>query len=203
MLKILLAFSAAALPVSPANPQTAPGWEWAIDTSPAVTETGIDPSLHPEVVRVDCIPGRGTAFRVGPRTLISVAHVTSLGGCAINGVPITVIETKGDFSVLLTNDVSDKWLRIDCGGFVKGRPYTAIGFARGLPVQTTVDVVATGDDLSGFARLWGVFTVIPGQSGGPIIDAESGKVVGTVNVYDAQRGNSGSMALKNSPVCQS
>ena len=179
----------------PAFPQTDP------NASPAATETGIDPMLHPEVVRVDCIPGRGSAFWVGPHTLISVAHVTSLGGCFINGKPIHVIETKGDFAVLQSDDATDEWLRIDCSGFVSGHTYTAIGYARGLPVQTTVDVVATGETFNGFSRLWGVFTVIPGQSGGPVIDTSTGKAVGTVNVYDPQRGDSGSVALKDTPQC--
>ena len=190
-----------ALTHSPAIPQTAPQWQFAL-AEPAATETGIDPSVNPEIVRVDCDTGMGTAFRIGPRVLLSVAHVTSLGGCTIDGKPIKVVGTAGDFSVLYSPDVADKWLTIDCEGFKRGRRYVAIGYARGLPFQTSVDVVDTGQVLGGFERLWGVFTVIPGQSGGAMIDSETGKVVGTINVYDARMGNSGSVELKGTPVCK-
>jgi hypothetical protein len=47
-----------------------------------------------------------------------------------------------------------------------------------------------------------VFNVIPGQSGGPITpEDEPDRVVGTVNVYDAAIGNSGSIALRDTPIC--
>ena len=121
----------------------------------------------------------------------------------IDGKPINVIEQSGDFTILSSDDTADKWLTIDCGGFVKGHMYVAEGFARGLTSLTTVDILATGETLNGFDRLWGVFTVIPGQSGGPIVDESTGKVVGTVNVYNAERGDSGSIALKDTPVCKS
>jgi hypothetical protein len=128
--------------------------------------------------------------------------VTSAGGCSINGEPITVLDTRGDFAILRVPTQSKSWLRIDCNGFVAGHSYTAIGFARALDTQTTVDIVSTGDRIGGFARLRGVFNVIPGQSGGPIVDPETGKVVGTVNVYNAERGDSGSTELRGTSVCR-
>jgi hypothetical protein len=194
IVKALAALSLALVSV-PAIPQSV--WE-----HPAATETGIDPSVHPEVVAVRCIPGTGSAFSVGPHILISVAHVTGLGGCAIQGKPITVLQTSGDFTILSSAAPAGKWLTVDCGGFVRGKKYIAIGFARGLPVQTTVDIEDMGYVVDGFERLWGVFTVIPGQSGGPIIDPETGKVVGTVNVYNPQKGDSGSIPLRDTPVCK-
>lgn len=198
MLRALLAASLFA--PSPARPHTAPQWRFAV-AEPAATETGIDPSANPEIVRVICSTGMGTAFKVGPHILLSVAHVTNIGGCAINGVPIKVLHTDGDFAVLYSDEVSDKWLSVDCGGFRRGHLYTAVGYARGLPFQTSVDVIDTGSRLSGFEKLWGVFTVIPGQSGGAMIDPVTRKVVGTINVFDPMRGNSGSVALKDTPVC--
>lgn len=204
---IVKAVVAAALAVvaSPAVPQVNPAWHWAVDTTPtpAVTETGIDPSIHPEVVRVDCARHRGSAVRIGPRLLLSVAHVTDGKGCEIEGAPIKVLGQKGDFSLIVTDVISEHWLRIDCGGFVQGRTYTAIGFARGLPYQTTVDVESTGQTVWDFDRLWGVFTVIPGMSGGGFVDTETGGLVGMVNVYDASVGNSGSVPLKGTSLCRS
>jgi hypothetical protein len=167
----------------------------------AANETNILPWQHPEVVRVDCLFGRGSAFYVGPTTLLSVAHVTTMLGCTINGKPFTVLRSKGDFSIISVATPSTNWLRIDCGGFVAGKLYEAIGYARGLDTQTTVELEATGKIDGQLSRLGGVFTVIPGQSGGPIRDELTGRVTGTVNTYDAEDGLSGSVALKDTPVC--
>jgi hypothetical protein len=40
------------------------------------------------------------------------------------------------------------------------------------------------------------------MSGGPVLDAETGKVVGTINVYDEPSGMSGSVPLSETPVCK-
>jgi hypothetical protein len=188
-----------------ALPPSSPHWQFAVAqptvAEPAATMTGIDPSENPEVVRVICLTGMGSAFWVGPHILLSVAHVTNLGLCAIDGNLIKVIETKGDFAVIYSDRPAARWFRVDCGGFKLRHKYTAIGYARGLPVQTSVDVTATGDVLSGFAKLWGVFTVIPGQSGGPMIDPDTRRPVGMVNVFDALAGLSGSVPLRDTPIC--
>ena len=172
--------------------------------NPASTEEGIDPAAKPAVVRVDCLTSRGSAFYVGPHVLLSVAHVTSAKGCFINGKPFDVIrpDKESDFTILHVADASPVWMHVDCDGFKAGDKYTAWGFARGLPSLTSVDILATGQKLFGLSRLWGVFNVIPGQSGGPITpEDEPDRVVGTVNVYDAAIGNSGSIALRDTPIC--
>lgn len=168
----------------------------------SATQSGIAPWQHPEVVKVDCREGSGTAFSVGPTVMLSVAHVTSLHQCLINGRPFKVIGTHGDFSILQLPTAETRWLALDCGGFVAGHRYTAIGYAHGLDTQTTVDIEATGESIGGFARLTGVFNAIPGQSGGPVVDADTGKVVGTVNVYNAQAGDTGSTELRGTSVCR-
>lgn len=173
---------------------------WLAATS--ATESNIAPWQHPEVVRVDCLLGRGSAFRVGPNMLLSVAHVTSMPLCNIGGKPFTVIEKRGDFTVLQVADTSRSWLKIDCGGYVKGHRYQAIGYARGLDTQTTIDLIATGEKDGQMSQLEGVFTVIPGQSGGPIIDEDTGEAVGTTNTFEPEQGLSGSVALSDTPVCK-
>ena len=202
LVKLLSVIALAAAPV-PASPQTNPHWQGA--TAPVenqvVTATEINPFLHPEIVRVDCDESRGSAVRIGPRLLLSVAHVTDNEGCLIGGLPFKILGQKGDFSVLSMEVDSAHWLGIDCGGFIKGRKYTAIGYARGLPFLTSVDVVAMGETLWGYQRLWGVFTVIPGMSGSAFLDSETGKIVGMVNVYEARRGDSGGVALKDTNLC--
>jgi len=145
----------------------------------------------------------GTAFRVGPTGItLSVNHVTKIGTCEIDGKPIGHVwaSPTSDFSMI--DGTPGPSLKIDCGGFVKGKTYLAIGYARGAPFLTTVALQATGQKANGFAVLVGIFTMIPGQSGGPLIDAETGKVVGTNNVYNMEQGWSGSVPLSDTPVCK-
>lgn len=146
----------------------------------------------------------GTAFRVSAHLLLSVKHVTSASSaCQIDGQKINVVYTgeDQDFSILI-DPRPGKFLRVDCGGYIAGRKYIALGHARGLDQLTTVEMIATGRVRGGFNELRGIFTVVPGQSGGAILDAETGRVVGTVNVYDMPTGTSGSVALKDTPVCK-
>ena len=145
----------------------------------------------------------GTAFRVGPHLLLSVAHVTSSGGCQIDGQSIHILYTSSsqDFSIL-SDDRSGEFIPVDCNGFVKGRKYLSIGHARGIENLTIVPMIATGVTEGGLAILAGVFTAQPGMSGGPIVDAETMKVVGTTNTGDWERGLTGSVELKGTSVCQ-
>jgi hypothetical protein len=147
----------------------------------------------------------GTAFRVGPDGLgLSVNHVTSVGGsCWVAGKPLNLAykSPKLDFSEIEMDD--GPYLQIDCGGFVKGRNYLAIGFARGVSPATTVELTGTGatDPSNGQSILTGMVPVIPGQSGGPVIDEETGRVVGTVNAENFEEGLSWSVPLSSTPVC--
>jgi hypothetical protein len=157
------------------------------------------------IVQVICpTPGgwtAGTAFRVGHGLILSVNHVTSVGTCKINGERIKVLySSKQDFSMVAGG--KGPFLRVDCGGFIRGRHYMSIGFARGLPFLTTVELIATGHKAGGFSLLSGIFTMIPGQSGGPVVDEETGKVVGTNNVFIEPDGLSGSLALADTPICK-
>jgi hypothetical protein len=157
---------------------------------------------HSAIVKVDCLQGMGTAFRIGRHLLLSVKHVTSMSMCSIDGEQVRVIYSgeKQDFSMLEMQS-EGQTLGIDCGGFVRGRRYLATGFARGLDETTTVELEGTGKTDGRLSVLKGTYTVIPGMSGGPIIDAETGKVVGTTNTYDYPDGLSGSVELRSTPVC--
>jgi hypothetical protein len=70
-----------------------------------------------------------------------------------------------------------------------------------LDQLTTVELEGTGQTTNGYAILKGISVVIPGQSGGSIIDAETGKAVGMVNAYDMAKGLSYSIPLSATPVC--
>jgi hypothetical protein len=157
------------------------------------------------IVQVICFApnevSAGTAFRIGNGLFLSVNHVTSAGVCYMAGKPV-VVDYKSptaDFS-MLAGDAGPS-LPIGCGGFVKDHRYIAIGFARGLSQETTVELTATGQFDHGEALLYGMFTVIPGQSGGPILDEDTGQVVGTINAYDYEDGLSWSVPLSATPVC--
>ena len=155
------------------------------------------------VLKVECLEGSGSAFRVGPHLIASVNHVTSLGGCFIDGEPVEVAYHSGDFSLVTPVGTSREWLKVDCGGFIKGRKYRATGYARGLDKLQDVDLEGTGEESGQFSILSGVYTVIPGMSGGHIVDDETGKVVGTTNTYNYPDGISGSVALRDTPLCRS
>ena len=145
----------------------------------------------------------GSAVRIGRHFLLSVKHVTSVGNCTINGKPIKV-NYEGhpqDFSELTTQD-EGATLRMDCGGFVKGRTYLAIGHARGRDELTTIELEGTGIKQDGYSVLIGIETVIPGQSGGAVIDADTHAVVGMVNAYNMEDGTSYSIALKDTSLCR-
>jgi hypothetical protein len=170
-------------------------------------------SEHPDVVfqnlasvyRVDCDSWRGTAFRVGPNHFLSVAHVTSGTHCNIAGKPTTVTEQDGanDFAQLNADIRGGKPYAIDCGGFVPGRWYWAAGYAFGAMFQTNVAIYATYAFSDNGERVFmGMHTVIPGMSGGPVIDPATGAVVGTVNMYDPENGLSFSRELKGTSVCR-
>lgn len=158
---------------------------------------------HPMVAKVRCMFGSGSAFRVGKDYWISVKHVTSQPGCSVDGEPISELwqDPKRDFSIFRLAARTGRSLKIDCGGFVEGRKYRAIGHARGLNEQTSITLVATGETREGFAVLRGIFTVIPGQSGGLFQDTVTGKAVGAIAVYVPQAGISGAVSLSDTSVC--
>jgi hypothetical protein len=171
---------------------------------PETTPAPIDVDRDKPILQVSCpINGgrsMGTAFRVG-KVILSANHVTDYAGCTIDGQRIEARHVPGlDFSI--ASSELGAYLKIDCGGYIEGHRYLAIGYARGAPFLTGVALVGTGHKSGQFSLLVGIFTVVPGMSGGPILDADTLKVVGLVNIYDAPNGISGSVALKDTPLCQ-
>jgi hypothetical protein len=160
---------------------------------------------YPLVHRVDCFEGRGSAFRTGDNHWMSVAHVTKLRLCNIGGSPFAVTNQDGahDFAQMDTPTGVPNGFPIDCGGFVPGRWYWAIGYAGGAAFQTAVAIYATiytrTDD--GERIFVGMHTVIPGMSGGPVLDPATGAAVGTVNAYNSDYRLSFSRELKDTSAC--
>jgi hypothetical protein len=159
---------------------------------------------YASVEQVLCDTGRGTAFRISPTTFLSVNHVTRMTGCSIAGKPYTLAyaSPEQDFSIL-TVQYGGTAAKVNCGGFIPGEWYYAVGNALGLSIQTLVTLKAVGVENDGrkFSVMMASYTVIPGMSGGPIFNA-AGEVVGTVNAYNGGFKTSYSRSLADTKVCK-
>ena len=157
---------------------------------------------YPLVKKITCGKGSGTAFRVGRTTLLSVDHVTRNEACKIDGVAFWVKpEPDTDFSVIELAGPKAGGFKINCEGFKAGEYYWAIGHAMG-GAQRVISLYSYGRYAwNGMAALWGYPTVIPGMSGGPIINIR-GEVVGTVNMYNPFAPVSLSRELRDTSVCK-
>lgn len=159
---------------------------------------------------------KATAFRVDAHTLVTARHVVLKAPCTIAGEPmqVTYTSTQSEYAIL-RDDRPGRALHVDCGGFVQGRHYTALGHARGLEEVTPVDVLALGparsvtvanskgeENLIGMELLVGIFTTIPGQSGGPLVDKETGDAVGIVSGGNFEEGISSAVPLSITPLCK-
>ncbi len=153
---------------------------------------------YPAIEQIVCLGGKGTGFHAGGK-FISVTHVTENIGCRTASGPVVVTDEAGiDFS---TGPSVNSGYHINCGGFRKGAAYFAIGYAGGAPVQQLLTLTATGEYAdNGMAILHGYPTVIPGMSGGPILNAR-GEVVGTVNMFTRHLPLSFSQELRETSLC--
>ena len=177
---------------------------------PLQSNAGLPPPTfvtNPYIERVDCLEGKGTAFRLDTGTWVSVNHVTRLTGCTVDGLPIkvTYADPIGDFSTFdLPGDKRRGGLHADCSGYQDGKWYHATGHAKGEPILTSLPVMYSKFmQMAGLNRGWSVLVynaVIPGQSGGPMLSG-SGAVAGTNNAYNPFYPISFSRALKDTIIC--
>lgn len=184
----------------------------ALALAPIQSNAGLPPPTfvtNPYIERVDCLEGRGTAFKLDTGLWVSVNHVTKLTACSVDGLPIKVTysDPVGDFSTFdLPGDNRAGGLHADCSGYRDGQWYHATGHARGLPVLQSLPVMFSKlVQWAGANRGWSVLVynaVIPGQSGGPMLNSY-GNAVGTVNAFNPFYPVSFSRALRDTIICQS
>ena len=156
-------------------------------------------NLHLISIRlIRCGGALGTAVYIDSRGIFMTAHhVSEYEQCtdAISGKPLNTYysDEENDFALLSMDTKGDnRFVQTSCAGFVTGKTYYSVGFAKGYDLSIH-KVVATnkysGKDfvVDGIARpnahlrkLEGV--LIQGMSGGAMIDLETGIVVGINNV---------------------
>jgi hypothetical protein len=131
----------------------------------------------------------GTVWRISGDRYVTASHVSEVSNCSLGGRPIRVIQSDValDYAVLSSSRGEGREYEIDCGGFVAGEVYRAIGWARGTDLLA-LPVAATGETWAGqLGNTTGTYSfhllrggAIPGMSGGPVLN-RAGKVVGMVN----------------------
>jgi hypothetical protein len=162
---------------------------------------------NPYIEKISCSGRTGTGFKLDTGVWVSVAHVTGLGGCSVDGIPIIVTYTdeRGDFSTFIVpGDKRRGGLKADCSGYQNGHWYHGQGHARGLPTLTSVPVLYSALlNQRPHERGWAMLAYnrfIPGQSGGPSLN-QRGEVTGTVNAFGIYFPFSLSRPLKDTIIC--
>lgn len=194
----------------------------ALQPAPASHHAGMYPGMENlSVVRyLRCNEGTGSGFIAADGVIATALHVASMTGCrdAETGNEYKTYhrDTVHDFALMggVTPDMAPA--KVDCKGYVSGKSYVALGitsfqersalFRRvTLTANGYENIVVGGMEVNGIRQLDGY--IVPGMSGGPIDDAETGKVVGITNVgYFGNNGDplgiSYSYELKDTILCK-
>lgn len=150
--------------------------------------------------------GYGTGFMIRHNVVVTAAHVMR-GTCidTVTRIPMTpyLVDEERDFALVTFNANLPENVRvfqISCAGFVPGRTYQAVGFERGRFFVVTnllarEDRTPPGYQLRGGRTAVGLRALhgdlIQGMSGGPIVDLQTGAVVGinsATNINALSRG---------------
>lgn len=166
------------------------------------------------VRKIACTKGNGTGFMISDDIMITAQHViqgSSECHDAYTNEPLTPIyqSYEEDFAVLRVPPMEKpkKKLKITCAGFTPGKVYYSIGFVGDLivtRVRATDQIDSAKDYRTGTPfRQVRVLNglVIPGMSGGPIIDPH-GRVVGINNATRNKGEQALSREMKDTYFCQ-
>lgn len=161
---------------------------------------------NPYIEKITCGAASGTGFKLSTGEWVSAHHVTSRGGCTVDGKPIAIThfnETK-DYSIFtVPGDKRRGGIKADCSGFQHGEWYHGQGHARGLPVITSVPAFYSRYTQVDNPRGWALLLFnrfIPGQSGGVAMN-NRGEATGVVNAFAIFFPGSFSIALKDTKIC--
>jgi hypothetical protein len=167
----------------------------------------IDNNVIPEIA---CGKWGGTGVYVGNGLIATARHVVEIGGCTVGGIPAVLVQssiTPGlDFALLQIPGKVRVRALIDCGGFREGELYLATGYAE--DGNATVTQGLTGSSARSHDRTFdnlAIFrgSVTQGMSGGPIVRADNGALVGIIvaNSIDGITQVLG-LPLSDTPLCK-
>lgn len=131
--------------------------------------------------------GLGSGFHIKGDLIISNAHVVGndsrvtvvyKDGKSITGTVIKKDKNK-DLAAIRVKDLDKPVLRLD-SDTAQGDNVIAIGTPKGLPWSVSKGIVSSFRDKDGVNYVQTDTPVNPGNSGGPLISTESGRVVGVV-----------------------
>lgn len=183
--------------------------------SSPVTKSFID--LNPINLLV-CGHSSGTSIIIGKNLMLTANHVIDgYAICSMYGIKSTVVykNIDQDIAAVVVPTGNASRLEVNCGGFKSMETYYAVGFAEGksfivnklIAMDGFVDVPIINDRRMAKHLRPLLGTVIPGMSGGPILD-EDGKVVGITLATSVIPGSSGdnpvaySRELKETFLCE-
>lgn len=169
-------------------------------------------TINLEMIRhVTCISpdglsgGFGTAVFINDNMFVTAAHVSNNRICrdTQTGTLLTqyYVDEEDDIALLTATTGPGNPIRFTCERFRTGQTYFTLGYVDGQLILNRL--VATDDYgnviFNHLRRLNGL--LIPGQSGGPIID-ENGIMVGINNVTNLTREYAYSRELADTVLCE-
>jgi hypothetical protein len=182
----------------------------------------LEPTFNLNAIRlIACDEGIGTGFLIGDDIVATAEHVSSLSNCVDvasgNRLKSYLNDKANDFGLMTGVLPRTSYFKTSCTTYKKGRVYSAYGISSFMSneyILRSVSVMATGtykdvtfrdgSTSKGLSVLTGYN--VQGMSGGPIVDIQTGKVVGIVNagvngLFGIPVGVSYSYELSKTPLC--
>jgi putative serine protease PepD len=179
------------LPVAPPDASGGPGIVPAVEAAPPLED--VLSRVMPAVVLIEASGGRGSAFFVGPDTLLTNLHVVGRSSSVTvrrtvgEPIPARVAATASQFdlAVLRLSSAERVASTLPLGSAREarvGQEVVAIGSALGLLQNTVTRGIVSALRQTGDALLLQTDAAVnPGNSGGPLLD-RNGRVLGVTTM---------------------